>query len=201
MSDRIPCAADNCEAKVHARGLCGPHYNRWKRSRDPHAEPLLNLSGNIDERFMSRVDKTKSGCWLWTSTHSANGYGQFHFNGARYPAHVWAYERLVGPVPDGLQLDHLCHTSDSSCTGGVICLHRRCVNPSHLEPVTARENTLRGNSLQAANAAKTHCSKGHPFDAENTHYTARGRRVCRACQRAFTASYRARKKIGMGDLS
>ncbi|MFF1916144.1 HNH endonuclease signature motif containing protein [Streptomyces sp. NPDC058239] len=202
MTDRI-CAASGCMKTIHARGLCGPHYNRWKRSRDVQAEPLLNLSGDIEERFWARVDKTDSGCWLWVSSSRAGNYGDFHFAGVRYRAHVWAYERFVGPVPKGLQLDHLCHTNDSSCAGGVECLHRRCVNPAHLEPVTARENILRGNSIHAANAAKTHCVKGHPFDAANTHVKSRGNRVCRTCQRASMARYRARKKAStdMGDPS
>jgi hypothetical protein len=195
---RIPCVVDACEKKVHARTMCKQHYNRWKRTRNSQSEPLLNLSADIEERFLARVAKSEDGCWLWTSSRRAGGYGYFHFQGVRYRAHVWSYERYVGPIPNGLQLDHLCHTNDPSCAGGHDCLHRRCVNPAHLEPVTAQENTLRGKSLQAANAAKTHCSQGHPFDAENTHYKPRGNRACRACQRAATARYRARM-AGMGD--
>lgn len=78
--------------------------------------------------FWSRVDKT-DGCWLWTSTVVWNGYGQFRINNRRVYAHRFAYEQVVGPVPDGL--DHLCR-------------NRRCVNPAHLEPVTRQENLRRG---------------------------------------------------------
>lgn len=191
MTDRT-CA--DCDRPVHARGRCNVHYNRWRRLRDPQAEPLLNLSGDIEERFWARVNKTDGGCWLWASSTTEGGYGTFAFAGKRFAAHVWAYERSVGPVPDGLQLDHVCHTRDDSCAGGPGCPHRRCVNPDHLEPVTARENTLRGNSLQAANAVKTYCANGHPFDEANTRVNARGGRMCRACQRVYSARNRAKKR-------
>ena len=144
-------------------------------------------------RFWEKVDKSApGGCWVWLASTFANGYGQFSVLGQVFKAHRWAYQALVGPIPEGKQLDHLCHTHDASCAGGDSCRHRRCVNPAHLEPVTARVNTLRGDTLPAFNAAKTECKWSHPFDAGNTRYTKRGARVCRTCHANDTAKRRAR---------
>jgi len=89
------------------------------------------------ERFWSKVEKTVS-CWLWTAS-TRRGYGQFVINNKPTPAHRFAYEQLVGDIPRGLQLDHLCRV-------------RNCVNPEHLEPVTSRENILRGEGICAVAA-------------------------------------------------
>jgi hypothetical protein len=127
----------------------------------------------LDERlphgFWKRVSACPmSGCWLMTGRqHHRDGYAMYSHKRKNRAAHRIAYQVLVGPVPDGLQLDHLCRV-------------RNCVNPSHLEPVTARVNTMRGVSFSAVNAAKTHCSRGHAYDEQNT-YLWRGHRHCRAC--------------------
>lgn len=124
------------------------------------------------ERFWEKVEKVRpDGCWLWTaSTVQGSGYGQFRVGNKVRKAHVVAYELMVGPVPEGLTLDHLCSV-------------RRCVNPSHLEPVTMKENLRRApTAVSTINAAKTHCVRGHEFTAANV-YPYRGRRYCRACQK------------------
>ncbi len=91
---------------------------------------------NPAERFWSYVDKDgPGGCWLWTGGVERNGYARFRHNGSRTGVHRYSYELLVGPIPDGLTIDHLC---------GV----RTCVNPTHLEAVTSRENTRRREDLQ-----------------------------------------------------
>jgi hypothetical protein len=131
----------------------------------------------IADRFWRLVDKTDT-CWNFTGS-TARGYGQFSVQVApgkwkSRRAHRVAYELLVGPIPEGLQLDHLCR-------------NRRCVNPDHLEPVTNRVNTLRGVTIVAAHAGKTHCDNGHEFTPENTYvYMATGypHRQCRVCHRA-----------------
>lgn len=125
-----------------------------------------------------------AGCWHWTRHVMDNGYGRIVVNDRSLLAHRWSYELHVGPIPKGMTLDHTCHTADSGCAGGPTCRHRRCVNPAHLEPVTGRENTLRGTGPTAHNAAKTHCDRGHAFTEENTYTDPSGRRECRTCRRA-----------------
>lgn len=123
------------------------------------------------ERFWSRVDRTP-GCWLWTSTLD-NGYGSINLKidgrQRNRMAHRLAYEEIIGPIPEGLELDHLCRVP-------------RCVNPAHLEPVTHVENTMRGFSPLAVKARQTHCHRGHEFTAANT-YRAGSSRKCRECKR------------------
>ncbi len=128
------------------------------------------------ERFWARVDRSPDGCWLWKGGHFNNGYALISIERRPKGAHRFAYELLVGPIPDGLQLDHLCRV-------------RGCVNPKHLEPVTPRTNLLRGATKAAANAAKTHCMHGHEFTAENTVIMKSGSRSCRECGRIRWRSY------------
>ena len=111
-------------------------------------------------------------CWLWTGAPSTYGYGRFRMGGAGSAlviAHNAAWELLVGPVPSGTHVDHLCRV-------------RLCVNPGHLEPVTVSENIHRSPvALAPANTAKTHCPQGHPYDDVNT-YVWGGKRNCKACR-------------------
>lgn len=135
-----------------------------------------------EERFWPKVSRS-DGCWEWTgSCFIPQGYGRFWMGGTKYVrAHRFAYELLVGPIPDGLVLDHLCR-------------NRKCVRPDHLEPVTQGENVLRGVGLPAVNVAKTHCIHGHEFTEANT-YRCGNARNCRACHRIREiARYRRRKE-------
>ena len=110
----------------------------------------------------------ENGCWEWVGYIDRHGYGVLD----QRRAHRVVYERAKGPIPEGLQTDHLCR-------------NRKCVNPDHLELVTSRENTLRGNSFVARQARQTHCIRGHEFTMENTLRTSCGKRQCRACSRAY----------------
>lgn len=137
------------------------------------------------------------GCWRRRVTLST-GYSlvQKPRNGGPVLAHRALYELMVGPIPAGHDLDHLCHTADPTCLRDRDCPHRACCNPAHLEPVTERENTLRGSSPIALNAAKTHCHNGHEFTPENTYVvrTAARRlpgRGCRECRRLYMRARRA----------
>lgn len=122
------------------------------------------------------VPEPNSGCWIWIGACSPNGYPQFWISPRLAQAHRVAYEALVGPIATGAQIDHLCRT-------------RCCVNPAHLESVTQRENILRGTAPAARNAVMTHCKHGHAFTEENTRLY-RGRRRCRACNKAWCLSRR-----------
>jgi hypothetical protein len=137
------------------------------------------------ERFWRSFEEDEAtGCWVWTASRNAFDYGRISVNGKFVKAHRFAYELLVGPIPDGLVLDHLCR-------------NHPCVNPGHLEPVTSRENTLRGETIPAANIAKTHCSNGHPFNDENTLIEGTGKRKCMVCDRQYKQTHKAEAR----DLS
>jgi HNH endonuclease len=113
------------------------------------------------------IEVVPSGCWLWWGRKTDDGYGLFGHKNTR--AHRAAYEFFVGPIPEGMQLDHTCRV-------------RHCVNPGHLEAVSSRENTLRGETVTGLNAQKTHCPQGHPLDGDNV-YLYKGKRACKECRR------------------
>jgi len=122
------------------------------------------------ERFMAKVHKLPSGCWQWLGKIQPNGYARFAIRHATHAyAHRWIFEHERGSITPGLDLDHLCR-------------NRWCVNPDHLEAVSRRENLLRGDTIPARHAVKTHCSKGHAYDEANT-YLYRGMRYCKECRR------------------
>lgn len=135
------------------------------------------------------VQKTTitEGCWFWQGYKTKGGYGTvYHAGRNNYLAHRWSYEHFIGPIPDGLHIDHLCG-------------HRDCLNPFHMEPVTLTENVLRGSGRTAVNARKTHCKHGHEFTPENTHVRAGGGRSCRTCRAEWEKNYRERREIRRQD--
>lgn len=141
----------------------------------------------LPERFWDKVEpEPNTGCWLWTSTGVGQGYGGGTDRNKKYYAHRRAYEALVGPIPPGLQIDHKCRV-------------RICCNPDHLEPVTCRENLLRGQTFTARLAARTHCDKGHPLDGlrNKRERVALGLpkfRYCLTCNRELQREIRGRRK-------
>lgn len=137
----------------------------------------------MEERFWEKVQKTKT-CWLWIGAIQSNGYGNFWASPDKRwsRAHRVSWELENGKVPEGLDLDHLCRV-------------RHCVNPAHLEPVTRRENLLRGETLVAAAARKTHCVNGHPLtDVYSRKDRKHRQRQCRVCGKLNARRYRAAKK-------
>jgi hypothetical protein len=133
------------------------------------AAPMRDLV-NHRTRFLAKTaPDPETGCWSWTAYLMPNGYGQFGIGRKVFCAHRVAYEMFVGPIPAGLQIDHLCR-------------NRRCVNPAHMEPVTQRENIMRGEGISAKCAVKTHCLRGHEFDSLNTYRRPNGSRECLTCR-------------------
>jgi hypothetical protein len=140
------------------------------------------------ERFYNKITRIpESGCWLWDG-YLCQGYGSFSLNGKQQQAHRVSYELHVGPIPEGLQIDHLCRV-------------RCCVNPAHLEPVTQRENLLRGNTFQAAQSKRTHCPQGHPYDEKNTYRCHRGHRNCKACSLVKFRRWYYKRKLRLAEAA
>lgn len=156
----------------------------YRRGRNTRKGMTGFQSIPLEVRFATYTQRVGE-CVEWTGSRNPQGYGTIVVAGKSRGAHQVAYEMSMGPVPIGLELDHLCR-------------NRACVNPAHLEPVTHRENTLRGDSIAAKNASKTHCSRGHPYSGDNLRIRAKKRRGCRICHAAAARKYRARKR---GELA
>lgn len=196
------CSVEGCEKPARKRGWCDMHHSRWLRYGDVHYVRRKVTVGSPIVRFMAKVEvSTVSSsyalglgpCWLWTSALNHHGYGLFGRGGrggGMAKAHRWSYEHFVGPIPQGLEIDHKCRV-------------RACVNPAHLEPVTRAENQRRrpdggaGVVEASKKAMLTHCKWGHPFDEGNTYVTPSGSRACRSCRSA--RSRRSRQRIEPAD--
>lgn len=178
------CEVDGCERKHRGHGFCTLHLCRFRKTGTTE----LPRKNTREERFWLKVDRQGSvpeyrpdlgPCWLWTASLRAGRYGQFAArHGKILYAHRFSYELASGPIPDGLQIDHLCRVP-------------RCVRPDHLEPVTNRENVLRGFS-SGANAIRTGlCHRGHD---EWSSYGTQGQRQYLACARLRARGYQAKKQ-------
>jgi hypothetical protein len=158
------CVVAGCQGAHFGKGYCHMHYRRVQRTGSPQG-------ATPEWRFFTKVSQSGD-CWEWHKTDRA-GYGtQFY---AMLP-HRWSYEYFRAPIPDGLELDHLCR-------------NRRCVNPWHLEPVTRRVNAMRGVGSKEA------CVNGHPYTEENTYrHPSKGTRGCRTCRQEQANRSRAARK-------
>lgn len=172
MSERI-CAIEGCTKTSHVRGWCKTHYARWRKYGDPRYSVGRYSRGTPFERVMTRVTRMPgpldTECWVCGYASTAAGYATVHIQeGSRnqpHLAHRITYEALRGKIPDGLVIDHLCRNPP-------------CVNPDHLEPVTQRENFLRGLHSTAQSVRTNTCKRGHSLkDA----WVSKGKRRCRQC--------------------
>ena len=199
-----------------ARGRRAAHPRRRPRSLDPPGRPPLDSrsSGGTArhnqstvgrermmetaavtaalrrygaERIIGRIDASSSECWLWTG-ELRKGYGCVKVNGRRWSVHRLLFEALIGPIPQGLELDHLCR-------------NRTCCNPAHLEPVTHAENIRRGDQAREGDRRRiarirSYCKNGHEVSPENTYLRPpNGHYRCRRCANLSNAAYRAREKL------
>lgn len=167
MNVEATCSIEGCENPRKARGMCDKHWFRWRKT--------VTLPTTTEERFWEKVNKdgpipewdsSLGRCWVWLGA-TQKGYAEFRSLGENVRGHRYSYELLVGPIPDGLVIDHLCHV-------------RNCVNPAHLQPVTFRENLVRGLG-PAGRARSATCKRGHPLSGSNLRPASDGRRRCKAC--------------------
>jgi hypothetical protein len=143
----------------------------------------------IEQRLLAKIQRDEAtGCWNWTGGHHPDGYGLISVHDKTRPAHRVSFELYREPIPEKMQIHHICR-------------NKRCVNPNHLSFHTCREHLLLDDTLAAANTAKTHCPKGHPYFGENLYVSPCGDRHCRTCKRAadlhryhHDEAWRARRK-------
>lgn len=148
-------------------------------------EEKMNLT--TQERFLNKVaPEPNTGCWLWMNCINHSGYGMFGINRKAVLAHRYSYEYYKGEIPTGLSIDHICSV-------------RSCVNPDHLDAVTAKENTQRTHARGRArngNEVKTHCREGHLYSGDNLYVlrTQPTKRNCRICSRTNMRRYQRKKR-------
>lgn len=170
------CSIEGCCGQVKGRGLCGLHYQRWRKTAAPED---IQRTLPLAVRFWNKVE-TKEGCWRWLGGLDAHGYAQI---GGGPPDHRMlkghrvAYELVRGAIPSGLVIDHLCR-------------NKACVNPWHMEPVSNAENVRRAAAWVVL---KTRCKHGHAYDDKNTYRMPSGWRDCKQCVRERGVKYRAKK--------
>lgn len=181
----VTCSFGDCEKPLFnlKRQLCAMHYARLLRNGSPESVRKVYSRGTTEERF-HRYFKVEGDCWIWIGGLGNDGYAGIKDGDKRVGAHRWAYEFYIGPIPEGMYLDHFkCGRTD-------------CVNPNHVRPVTPRENVLRSDtSPTALNLAKQFCKRGHPLDEENTYTRPNGNRQCRACNNARMRASNAQKRV------
>lgn len=183
------CSVPGCNRPAYGHGFCSMHWKRWRKTGDPLG---LAPRKTPEERFWPKVDKNGpmpgadtlaaglGPCWMFTGSRNPLGYGRVTIDGRQVPAYRAAYQFVVGPIPVGMDLDHLCRNPP-------------CVNPAHLEAVTHAENIQRG-----ANATPRVCRKGHLRTPANTGRNADGTRKCLICalasHQAASRAYKARQR-------
>lgn len=190
---RLRCLVRECDRAHFGHGMCSRHYQLW---RHHGTTDLLDLATPI-ERFWREVTRGEPNeCWLWMGTPK-NGYGVLSIKTredawAPHYAHRLSYEWFVGPIPEGMVIDHTCHNVAAErglCDGGEGCSHRLCVNPLHLDPTTVGENTARSPlTVTGQNVRKNVCPRGHALDGKGLD----GKRYCTLCRKTRDSERRRR---------
>lgn len=186
------CAVDDCGARSRALGYCTKHYQRVKKYGDPNIARDPATSGGQDDtlslwglrtRFVEKIAfEPMSGCWFWLGVTDACGYGCIRVDGRFWGTHRYAYETIIGPVPDGLEIDHLCQV-------------RNCVNPAHMEPVTQEENKRR------AGLRRTMCASGnHPRFPGSRYGKGTNAGRCKECVRAASRRYSLKNQMAAAPI-
>jgi hypothetical protein len=179
----IECGSTLKPTERFRRKMCPRCYRRWVGDPANRAQ-VRGMNRPLVERVREKSAPQANGCIHWLGHLNENGYGKISVKKVMHLAHRALYQELYGPLPSDVFLDHTCHNADMTCKGGPTCLHRRCVNPEHLEPVGNRENQARSiNTTAGRSAILNACSRGHEYTPENTHVDSKGWKRCRACQR------------------
>lgn len=125
LPDLDTCEAGDCAKPATVAGMCNAHYLRKRRHGDPLAGDVAKMR-DVDAKFKARTVR-EGDCLVWTAGQKSSGYGKIMADGRSQPVHRWAYERFVGPIPEGMDIDH-------------ICFNRLCCEPSHLRVTTRKQN-------------------------------------------------------------
>lgn len=175
----LTCEVVDCNVPQLCKGMCRPHRRRVLLYGSPHERRML-YGEPLAVRLFAKVRVAENGCWLFEPAVKVAWYGKVKTDWGAANVHVIVWNWLRGPVPDGLELDHLCR-------------NKACCNPDHLEAVSHKENCRRGRGPEVARSRRftqTHCKRGHEFNLVNTIYKKK-QRVCRICKREWQRARRA----------
>jgi hypothetical protein len=190
LEKTLPCSFSGCDRLRQSKGYCKLHAKHLRKGI-----PLAPITKRGRKRGTPPViefDVNERGCHIYRGKISLGGYGLTTIRRRTVMIHKYVWEKVNGPIPDGMMLDHICRNMEDKND----IRHRACCNVDHLRVVTPQVNATENSfSVAAINKAKTHCKWGHEFTPENTYPEPTGGRKCRACRRRSYVEYRKRKKL------